>query len=175
VRERLSDRVLIARFRRICARNSTYRTRLPGYAGIVDQVERIVANDDRRIRTIVHADLRDLFTNPVLRMLRPAVRRWPSPAARIMAGVMPTGFRWLVGPLRRSSANSVEIRQCRFLRECGEQACLRVCKRPTQEFFAEYVGIDVELDPDPIRGCCVIRFGNRGAPPERAGTLQASR
>ncbi|KOV86341.1 beta-carotene isomerase domain-containing protein [Nocardia sp. NRRL S-836] len=158
-RENLLDRLLVARFRRICRRNSGFGSGQPGYAGAMDQVRQIAETGEERRRSIIDADLRDLFSRPVLALSRPIARRWPDRLARVVVLVMPVGFRWLVGPMAVRDATTVEIPRCRFLAEGGEQACLRVCRTPTARFFTEQVGLPTELRPDLTAGSCTIRFG----------------
>ncbi|SDP97538.1 beta-carotene isomerase domain-containing protein [Lentzea jiangxiensis] len=158
-RENLLDRLLVARFRRICRRNSGFGSGLAGYAGAMDQVRQIAAAGDERRRAIIDADLRDLFSRPVLAVLRPVARRWPDGLARVVVRLMPAGFRWLVGPIAVRDATTIKIPRCRFLAEGGADACLRVCRTPTASFFAEQVGLRAELRPDLTAGSCTIRFG----------------
>jgi hypothetical protein len=75
----------------------------------------------------------------------------PRFAAWINAVVTVLVTQWLMGPSRMASDGSatVEIERCRYLEESGcVGTCMNSCKRATEGFFIESMGLPVYIEPN---------------------------
>ena len=71
-------------------------------------------------------------------------------------------LRFLVGPAVAKTPTSVELTECRYLREAGcKSACINLCKIPTQTFFNDVLNFPMTMTPDFEGGTsgCVFDFG----------------
>ena len=77
----------------------------------------------------------------------------------------PFFFKFLVGPnkvdLREDETlGGVYVERCRFLEETNcKGLCMNMCKIPTQEFFAEQMGLDMTMSPNFETHECRLSFG----------------
>jgi len=105
------------------------------------------------------------------RLLFPGDRKY---ACELNARITPIFFSWLVGPAEVQPvtredgqvwASKVHISKCRYLEESGcTAACLSLCKRPTQTFFTEELGMPVSMTPDFETMSCDMVFGQPPLP-----------
>jgi len=139
-----------------------------GYEGFVAvsrqlQQGRTVAQQ----QAIVGRVLRSLVPAPLRWLVRTGVRptRWVCETNAWFATVL---FPWLVGPLARvavpwgetTEQRGVKIQRCRYLEASGcVGACINLCKMPTQQFFAEELGIPLTMTPNFADLSCEMVFG----------------
>jgi Beta-carotene isomerase D27-like, C-terminal len=106
----------------------------------------------------------ELLTGAAIRVLNSLFPPWlppafaamfskplPSFAAWINAIVTVLVTQWLMGPSRMANdgTNTVEIERCRYLEESGcVGTCLNSCKRPTERFFAQSMGLPLYIEPN---------------------------
>jgi Beta-carotene isomerase D27-like, C-terminal len=84
------------------------------------------------------------------------------------------GFlEWLVGPAEGKAnvltlpngttvewKSTVKLTECRYLVESGcKAACTQLCKRPTQAFFNEQLGVPLYMKPNFTDFSCEFQFG----------------
>ncbi|MDQ7807354.1 hypothetical protein Q5425_26760 [Amycolatopsis sp. A133] len=91
-----------------------------------------------RIETAVLSD----FLWHADRFLRPLAHRWPRVVARIVTRLMRTAFRGIVGPMRSGGDAVIDIPHCAFLAGGGRDACVVVCKQPTETYLHDYLACD---------------------------------
>lgn len=86
---------------------------------------------------------------------------------------------WLVGPVEPKLSqitltdgsiqiwnSTVKLTECRYLAESGcKAACTQLCKRPTQAFFSEQLGVPLYMKPNFTDYSCELMFGVP-APPD---------
>ncbi|MCO5552346.1 hypothetical protein L7F22_005857 [Adiantum nelumboides] len=88
--------------------------------------------------------------------------------AELNAWITPLFFEWLVGPCKiieveirgKVLKSGVQIEKCRYLETSGcTGMCVNLCKRPTQYFFTEELGMPLTMEPNfEDLSCCMI-FG----------------
>jgi hypothetical protein len=77
-------------------------------------------------------------------------------AARIVALLLRTVFRSIVGPMRSGGDAVIDIPHCTFLAGGGHDACVFVCKKPTERYLHSHFGLQTRLYPDFATGRCRI-------------------
>lgn len=105
---------------------------------------------------------------------------WIQFSSRLNAWATRVAGTWLMG---ECEINDVEIdgklyknqgllvKRCRFLEESGcASVCVNSCKIPTQQFFAENMGLPLTMTPDYETHECQFSFGLM---PNEAGELDA--
>ncbi|MGQ9865403.1 MAG: DUF4033 domain-containing protein [Pseudanabaenaceae cyanobacterium] len=118
-------------------------------------------------QAIVGQVLRSLVPAPLRWLVRTGVRptRWVCETNAWFATVL---FGWLVGPLTQvavpwgetTERRGVKIQRCRYLEASGcVGACIHLCKMPTQQFFAEELGIPLTMTPNFADLSCEMVFG----------------
>jgi hypothetical protein len=103
-------------------------------------------------------------------------RPFPAFAARMNARATATAGVWLMGechvndvplsfdqrgePRTMGKDQGVLVTRCRFLEESGcASVCVHSCKIPTQNFFAQRMGLPLTMEPDYATGSCQFSFG----------------
>jgi len=80
---------------------------------------------------------------------------------------------WLVGPVESQLTNitftdgrvevwnsTIKLVECRYLVQSGcKAACTQLCKRPTQTFFADKLGVPLYMRPNFTDYSCDLIFG----------------
>ncbi len=156
------DRALLRWFRRIHGRVAGHHSSLPGYGGLIAEVQMLVATDDATtVDRKVRDALRSFITRPGTRAVHRMASRWPDQADLTFLSSTPIFFRWLVGPIERTGDRELTVSQCRFLVEGGPVACRRSCQVPTETFFAEELAIPLRLTPDLDAKTCAITIDGR--------------
>lgn len=155
------DAFFLRKFRRIHPRHIGYRSPLSGYAAVADESRHEHEHlDDAQLRTAVHGTFTDLMGGrAVTRAIGGLGRRAPRATARTLTRAIPHLFRWLVGPVERTGPTTLHIPTCRFLTETSPQICLRVCRKPTEDFFTDTLHVATRLTPDHRTSSCLITLG----------------
>ena len=168
------DRLVLARFRRIHADHTGQRSAIGGHKGPMEQVDQeLISRSPAAILHIEGAVLAD-FLGPADRFVRHLVHRWPRTSARIAALLFRTAFRSIVGPMRSGGDAIIDISHCAFLAGGGRDACVIVCKKPTERYLFSRLGLQTKLYPDFATGSCrVVMDTHRGG--ERPNTPAALR
>jgi hypothetical protein len=143
---------------------------LPGYAGLISEVRHEADTfSEHELATAERAKLTAVFGGrTVVTLLSWLARHAPDRLARMLGAATPGSFGWLVGPSHRTAPHSVEIPHCRFLAEGGPGVCTRICQRPSQDFFAQQIGLPTTLEPDHTTGRCRVTYG---ASPRQQGDV----
>ena len=81
---------------------------------------------------------------------------FPSALPKLFLKSFPALFHWLVGDISVLSESEGKVLSCRYLREGGETACMQTCKKPTEAYFKEVLGIDLKLNPNFNTSTCDI-------------------
>mmetsp|Transcript_4797 Transcript_4797/g.8719 ORF Transcript_4797/g.8719 Transcript_4797/m.8719 type:complete len:278 (-) Transcript_4797:286-1119(-) len=95
----------------------------------------------------------------------------------INAKITETAFSWMVGPMtvQETTENddkvpmkaTVKIHKCRWLQESAcTGMCVNMCKRPTQDFFAQEFGLPLTIRPNFEDKSCEFCFGLTPPPEE---------
>ncbi len=165
------DSLLLARFRRIHAARTGQQSQLGGHRGLVEQVsQELTCHAPDEILHIEVAVLAD-FLGPVGRFTGPLVHRWPRMTARIIARLLRTVVRYIVGPMRSVGDAVIDVPRCAFLAGGGRGACVVVCKKPVESYLHGHLGLQTELNPDFASGSCRLVVGThprRSTPPRDA-------
>ena len=156
----LYDAFQIRRARRAYARVSGWRSSLPGYGGLVEELRHGLdtlpaatrAEADRRLLTAV------LGGAISAAMVKFCARHWPGPVARLFARLTPNSFYFLVGPNTRTGPVTVGIPCCKFVETAGRNLCLNVCKAPSEAYYAA-LGLPLHLNPDLASYRCTFHYG----------------
>jgi len=86
--------------------------------------------------------------------------------------ITPVFFGFLVGPSypnRRKDGErgGLVVEKCKFLQESGcKGMCLNICKLPTQQFFKDELGLDLNVSPNFATQECQWSFGETPLPPQ---------
>ena len=140
---------------------------LIGYNGLVDEAQRYMRMDGTTAKD------QQLMVKKVLETiagpLAPIVYRTfmsPWPWAPFFTDIFtPFFFKFLVGPNKfdvreDGTPGGVYVKRCRFLEETNcKGLCMNMCKIPTQEFFAEQMGLDMTMSPNFETHECRLSFG----------------
>jgi hypothetical protein len=126
-----------------------------GYSAVMDLVQGL------SVRAVGNPTL---LTEAAMRVLNSLFPGWLPPAfATVFSGPLPRFAawinavvtvlvtQWLMGPSRMASDGSatVEIERCRYLEESGcVGTCMNSCKRATEGFFIESMGLPVYIEPN---------------------------
>jgi hypothetical protein len=180
------DRLLVAFLtRRLQAQLGEAPSEAPAdYAAFVDVAARISrGRTPAETHTFVLSALTSLLPAWLWSALRRLVSvltwlRFPVASALAVAAVPFAG--WLVGPARverrappgvpsaldsAAPLSTTVLRRCRYLEAAGcKSACINVCKVPTQNFFADVLGVPLTMDPDFESLGCELRFGQPPPP-----------
>jgi hypothetical protein len=155
------DRLVLARFRRIYARHTGQRSALGGHNGLMEQVrQELVSRSPDAVLHVEAAVLSD-FLGPADRLVRHLTHRWPRASARIVALLLRTAFRSVVGPMRSGGDGVIEIPHCTFLAGGGRDACVFVCQKPTERYLHSRFGLRTKMYPDFATGCCRVVVDTR--------------
>lgn len=153
------DRFLLERFRFFHAQSFGLRSSLQGYAGLVDEAQKgLKCQSLIEFQRRVYATLLGFFTPSALILCKVLSRVSPSFSIGLFVRTTPLVFRFLVGKTTTDSDNTLQITQCRFLKEAGPDACIKACKVPTEAFFRKEVGLKLELEPNHQIGSCRLCF-----------------
>ncbi len=158
--DRWFDGIQVRRARRAYTGVSARPAPAPGYAGMVAEMRRGLAELDEATRGRADDAVFDtIFFAPVgLAVLRAAARRWPDATARLAARAAPTTLRWLVGEVRYVAPAANHVPACAFRVAGGPDLCEHVCRRPTEAFLARQ-GLPIRFAPDPASQGCDWSWG----------------
>uniref|UniRef100_A0A0K6S9P8 Beta-carotene isomerase D27-like C-terminal domain-containing protein n=1 Tax=Chromera velia CCMP2878 TaxID=1169474 RepID=A0A0K6S9P8_9ALVE len=102
----------------------------------------------------------------------------PFPWAPLLTSLLtPLLLSFLVGPTRWSLREDEQlggcyVERCRFLAETGcKGLCVNMCKRPTERFFADTMGLPLTMRPDFETCECTLSFGLVPEPLEEDETV----
>ncbi|VEU36959.1 unnamed protein product [Pseudo-nitzschia multistriata] len=148
------------------------------YDGLIELTAALNArySDREEIQTIAQKTLRSLFPSWLPGQFAILFARpFPEFSSRMNAWATYMAGTWLMG---ECEINDIEIdgttykdqgllvKRCRFLEESGcASVCVNSCKIPTQNFFAEDMGLPLTMTPDYETHECQFAFGR--APDER--------
>jgi len=156
------------------------------YQGLMELTSALNArySDRREVHKIAKAVLVSLFPGwmpPWFGVL--FSRPFPGFSSRLNAWATFIAGTWLMGECEINDCEidgggigknqGLLVKRCRFLEEAGcASVCVNSCKIPTQNFFAEDMGLPLTMTPDYETGECQFSFGKT---PTAAGELEASK
>ena len=172
-------------FRSSLAREAGGDDNTPGFEGIINLAQKLVAVEPRsaaatRIRA--RGVLRGLFPDwpPAPGAEQPGLLWWftrlfarpfPEFSAKLNAKVTWAAGGWLMGPLELRDLEEtpevgdgtnqlVFVKRCRFLEQSGcASVCVNACKFPTQDLFNGDMGVPMRIEPDYETLSCSFKFG----------------
>lgn len=157
--EPLLDRFLLGRFRFFHAQSFGLRSPLQGYSGLVDEAQKgLKCQSLIEFQRRVYTTLLGFFTPPALWLCKSLSRVSPNFSIGLFVKTTPLVFRFLVGQTKADSGNTLQVTQCRFLKDAGSDACIKACKVPTEAFFRKEIGLNLELEPNHQTGSCRLCF-----------------
>ena len=132
--------------------------------------EHIVELTHHLVRTSPSAEHIQRASQNVLRSLFPSwlppqykilfSRPFPQFSAEMNAAVTWAASTWLMGSSTLNTTTTVHVERCRFLEESGcISVCVNACQIPTQNFFAQDMGLPLTMEPDYETFACDFRFG----------------
>jgi len=182
---RLVDLACESAFRSSLAREAGGDDNTPGFEGIINLAQKLVAVEPRsaaatRIRA--RGVLRGLFPDwpPAPGAEQPGLLWWftrlfarpfPEFSAKLNARVTWAAGGWLMGPLELRDLEEtpevgdginqlVYVKRCRFLEQSGcASVCVNACKFPTQDLFNGDMGVPMRIEPDYETLSCSFKFG----------------
>ena len=182
---RLVDLACESAFRSSLAREAGGDDNTPGFEGIINLAQKLVAVEPRsaaatRIRA--RGVLRGLFPDwpPAPGAEQPGLLWWftrlfarpfPEFSAKLNAKVTWAAGGWLMGPLELRDLEEtpevgdgtnqlVFVKRCRFLEQSGcASVCVNACKFPTQDLFNGDMGVPMRIEPDYETLSCSFKFG----------------
>ena len=182
---RLVDLACESAFRSSLAREAGGDDNTPGFDGIINLAQKLVAVEPRsaaatRIRA--RGVLRGLFPDwpPAPGAEQPGLLWWftrlfarpfPEFSAKLNAKVTWAAGGWLMGPLELRDLEEtpevgdgtnqlVFVKRCRFLEQSGcASVCVNACKFPTQDLFNGDMGVPMRIEPDYETLSCSFKFG----------------
>ena len=182
---RLVDLACESAFRSSLAREAGGDDNTPGFEGIINLAQKLVAVEPRsaaatRIRA--RGVLRGLFPDwpPTPGAEQPGLLWWftrlfarpfPEFSAKLNAKVTWAAGGWLMGPLELRDLEEtpevgdgtnqlVFVKRCRFLEQSGcASVCVNACKFPTQDLFNGDMGVPMRIEPDYETLSCSFKFG----------------
>jgi hypothetical protein len=154
-----------------------------GYAGIIALTRALLARPPGATRAATRAILRSLFP-PGLpwAFARLFARPFPLFSARLNAAATAVACEWLMGEVEVNDGGEaaraagtaapgvgVLVKRCRYLEATGPcaSACLNACRRPTQDFFSEDMGLPLTMTPNFETFECQFSWGVAPAADER--------
>ncbi|KAA8498806.1 Beta-carotene isomerase D27, chloroplastic [Porphyridium purpureum] len=86
---------------------------------------------------------------------------FPVFSERMNAWVTSWATVWLMGPnTTEDGGMTIAVEKCRYLEQTGcVGVCVNSCKRPTQRFFAEELGVRCTIEPNYDDLSCKFKFG----------------
>lgn len=168
------DKVFLTVFRSKLAEKVGVDSSLPkdDYQGLMELTSAMNArySDRTQVQKISQDVLRALFPSWLPGQYSILFSRpFPEFSARMNAWATGVGGTWLMG---ECEINDIEIdgkiykdqgllvKRCRFLEESGcASVCVNACKIPTQNFFAEDMGLPLTMTPDYETHECQFSFG----------------
>jgi len=144
----------------------------PGYEGFVELSKNVMKGRNSEQQ-------REAIGNILSALLPPEAaarfRRWfplSKWSAETNAWITTLGFYWLVGPMKLQEQevdfkgktevwkSGVLISKCRYLEVSGcKGMCINMCKRPTQSFFTDTLGLPLTMTPNFEDLSCEMKFG----------------
>ena len=132
------------------------------YSGLVSVSRRLFAGSPRETTQRVKGVLAAFPTQPQL-------LRNNKPSYEILGWLTPMLFTFLVGKSQTETweaddgtalRSKVVIEKCRFLEGSAcKGMCVNLCKRPTEEFFNEELGLSMSMAPNFETGGCELTWG----------------
>eukprot|EP00189_Rhodosorus_marinus_P003937 CAMPEP_0113969594 /NCGR_PEP_ID=MMETSP0011_2-20120614/10449_1 /TAXON_ID=101924 /ORGANISM="Rhodosorus marinus" /LENGTH=249 /DNA_ID=CAMNT_0000983359 /DNA_START=119 /DNA_END=868 /DNA_ORIENTATION=+ /assembly_acc=CAM_ASM_000156 len=169
--ENILNVFLMARFQRALERELDMPTEHVEFDQIVSLSHKIRSeynHDPLVVRQRVQAVFEDVFGG-VLPMLYKSIfaERVPRISEQLAAIATSIGSQWLMGPNELTTQmRTVEIERCRFLEASGcVNACVNGCKKPTEAFMSNSMGVDLYIEPNYEDFSCKFQFGQQ-PPPE---------
>ena len=193
---RLVDLACESAFRSSLAREAGGDDNTPGFEGIINLAQKLVAVEPRsaaatRIRA--RGVLRGLFPDwPPSPGEQPGLLWWftrlfarpfPEFSAKLNARVTWAAGGWLMGPLELRDLEEapevgdginqlVYVKRCRFLEQSGcASVCVNACKFPTQDLFNGDMGVPMRIEPDYETLSCSFKFGVAPSVDDEAAAL----
>ena len=182
---RLVDLACESAFRSSLAREAGGDDNTPGFEGIINLAQKLVAVEPRSAaatRVRARGVLRGLFPDwpPAPGAEQPGLLWWftrlfarpfPEFSAKLNAKVTWAAGGWLMGPLELRDLEEtpevgdginqlVYVKRCRFLEQSGcASVCVNACKFPTQDLFNGDMGVPMRIEPDYETLSCSFKFG----------------
>ena len=182
---RLVDLACESAFRSSLAREAGGDDNTPGFEGIINLAQKLVAVEPRSAaatRVRARGVLRGLFPDwpPAPGAEQPGLLWWftrlfarpfPEFSAKLNAKVTWAAGGWLMGPLELRDLEEtpevgdgtnqlVFVKRCRFLEQSGcASVCVNACKFPTQDLFNGDMGVPMRIEPDYETLSCSFKFG----------------
>lgn len=126
--------------------------------------------DRSEVQKIAKKTLQDLFPQWLPKQYAVLFSRpFPQFSARMNAWATKVGGTWLMGECEVNDievdgevyrAQGLLVKRCRFLEESGcASVCVNACKIPTQDFFAQDMGLPLTMTPNYETHECQFSFG----------------
>eukprot|EP00188_Purpureofilum_apyrenoidigerum_P004856 Plantae.Rhodophyta-Purpureofilum_apyrenoidigerum.ctg5816.p1 GENE.Plantae.Rhodophyta-Purpureofilum_apyrenoidigerum.ctg5816~~Plantae.Rhodophyta-Purpureofilum_apyrenoidigerum.ctg5816.p1 ORF type:complete len:248 (+),score=47.99 Plantae.Rhodophyta-Purpureofilum_apyrenoidigerum.ctg5816:26-745(+) len=134
--------------------------------GLAKAIHKRNLNDPHMVRLIVEKVFHDIFGSMLPTMFRGMFSGpMPNVSARMAAFVTSLGSQWLMGPNKLEEQLVVHIERCRFLEEAGcVNVCVNGCKKPTESFIKNALGVDLYIEPNYDDFSCKFKFGEKPPP-----------
>mmetsp|Transcript_3489 Transcript_3489/g.6109 ORF Transcript_3489/g.6109 Transcript_3489/m.6109 type:complete len:226 (-) Transcript_3489:356-1033(-) len=152
------NRLLLSRFRSKLSEQVGYDSEQVGYPGVIDIVLYLARREWQNPITVQETSVRVLDSLFPGTWIFPLFRRFfstpfPTFSNKMNAHITRIATQWLMGEsIVDEDGVTVLVTRCRYLEETScVGTCVNSCKRPTQEFFASRLGINVHLDPNYVR------------------------
>lgn len=169
-----ADDLFMKYFRSKLAKNAGVDSSLPqgDYQGLMELTAALNARyqDRRQVQKVAQQTLRDLFPSWLPKQFAVLFAKpFPEFSARMNAWATKLGGTWLMGECEITDVEvegkvhkdqGLLVKRCRFLEESGcASICVNACKIPTQDFFAQDMGLALTMTPDYETHECQFSFG----------------
>ncbi|KAM3687340.1 hypothetical protein ACB098_10G070100 [Castanea mollissima] len=167
------DHLYLNLFRNKLVQEVGWDSEKPGYDGLIEVANRLMmkgrTNSDTREATV--RILVSLFPPFLLELYRILITPigGGKVAAMMVARVTALTCQWLMGtctvnsvdlPDGTSCRSGVFVDKCKYLEESKcVGICINTCKLPTQNFFKDYMGIPLLMEPNFSDYSCQFKFG----------------
>jgi len=170
---RAVDKLFLEVFKHQLCQQVGYESTAEGYQGIIETTQFLnkQSSDRDTIHTKAQATLQSLFPSWLPGAYAALFSKpFPEFSARMNAWATWWAGTWLMG---ECDINDVEfddghvgerqgllVKRCRFLEEAGcASVCVNSCKIPTQNFFAQDMGLPLTMEPNYETFECQFNFG----------------
>ncbi|XP_024968158.1 beta-carotene isomerase D27, chloroplastic isoform X2 [Cynara cardunculus var. scolymus] len=174
------DPVFLNLFRNKMVQEVGWDSEKPGYDGLIDVANRLMlARTNSQTQEAAVRILRSLFPPLLLELYKILIAPIAQGklAALMVARVTALSCQWLMGSCTVNSVDGsslptgVFVERCKYLEESKcVGICINTCKLPTQEFFMDYMGVPLLMEPNFNDYSCQFKFGV--LPPQQDATLK---
>ena len=161
------DDLLLSVFRFTLQRQSgVVHPETPGFEGMMNELHELRRTKGTDELERVSLQTMTALAGPIPFVYRNVFSGWDATPA-LLAWFASQGLQFLVGDMKltsidddSSAGGGLLVERCRVLEQSNcKGICAKMCKVPTERFFAERWGVPLSMEPNFETGSCQLRFG----------------